>query len=162
MPKAILGLGFDDDQFNMVNWYPKPAVYDKNGWNTMGLSPIGLGYAEFGDFNVNIKINENYYIASTGILETKSERKNIERKIKNSNGFSNNDQSNNLKTIQFKATNVNDFAWFASTKFKINKETINLSDGKNIDFYLYYNQNILKQTIIDSIKHKAVHALKFY
>jgi len=48
--------GYDKQTFQVTQWYPKPAVYDLNGWHPMPYLDQGEFYSEFGNFNVRITV----------------------------------------------------------------------------------------------------------
>ncbi len=60
--------GYTDHSFQITQWFPKPAVYDKNGWHPMPYLDQGEFYSEFGDYDVKITVPEDYVIAATGDL----------------------------------------------------------------------------------------------
>ena len=60
-------------QYLMTQWFPKPAVYDRDGWHQMPYLDQGEFYAEFGNFDVSITLPENYVVGATGVLQTASE-----------------------------------------------------------------------------------------
>ncbi|MGZ8551583.1 MAG: M1 family metallopeptidase, partial [Chitinophagaceae bacterium] len=66
--------GHDGDSYQVTQWFPKPAVYDKNGWHPMPYLSQGEFYSEFGDFDVNITVPENYVVAATGELQNEEEK----------------------------------------------------------------------------------------
>jgi hypothetical protein len=73
--------GYIDSAFQITQWYPKPAVYDKDGWHEMPYVDQGEFYSEFGSYDVKINVPEKYIVAATGkmISETTLEkRKNIQ------------------------------------------------------------------------------------
>ena len=45
-------LGHVDQSYMITQWYPKPAVYDKDGWHEMPYLDQGEFYSEFGRFEV--------------------------------------------------------------------------------------------------------------
>ncbi|MEO1434818.1 MAG: hypothetical protein AAFV80_04735 [Bacteroidota bacterium] len=53
IPKSFSRLGHVGQSYQMTQWYPKPAVYDKNGWNPMPYLDMGEFYSEFGNFEVS-------------------------------------------------------------------------------------------------------------
>lgn len=66
-------MGHDGQTYNLTQWYPKPAVYDINGWNPIPYLNQGEFYSEFGSFDVKIKLPKNYIVAATGVLQDESE-----------------------------------------------------------------------------------------
>ena len=47
----ISRLGHLGQSYQITQWYPKPAVYDHNGWNGMPYLNQGEFYSEFGSFD---------------------------------------------------------------------------------------------------------------
>ena len=66
LPKVISRLGHTGKHYEVTQWYPKPAVYDKNGWHPMPYLNMGEFYSEFGSFDVKITLPKNYRIMATG------------------------------------------------------------------------------------------------
>lgn len=69
----ISRLGHIDQSYQITQWYPKPAVYDKNGWNPIPYLNQGEFYSEYGSFDVTITLPKNYVVGATGDLQTQSE-----------------------------------------------------------------------------------------
>ncbi len=157
IPSAIFSrLGHDKQAYYITQWYPKPAVYDASGWNTMPYLDQGEFYAEFGSFDVSITLPKNYVLAATGdrydneaentfltqkIIET-------ERKVKmlDSASFTENmafpKSDTSLKTIRFKQDNVHDFAWFADKRFNVLRgEMILPHTKKSITTWAFFTDN---------------------
>ncbi|MCU0322329.1 MAG: M1 family metallopeptidase, partial [Chitinophagaceae bacterium] len=61
--------GYTKDGFQVTQWYPKPAVYDANGWHEMPYLDQGEFYSEFGNYEVQITLPDNYIVAATGKLD---------------------------------------------------------------------------------------------
>jgi len=55
--------------YQLTQWYPKPAVYDRQGWHPMPYLDQGEFYSEYGNFDVRITLPENYVVAATGELQ---------------------------------------------------------------------------------------------
>jgi len=145
IPFLISRLGHVNNEYAISQWYPKPAVYDRNGWNTMPYLDQGEFYSEFGDYIVQITFPENYIVASTGSLESEIEKNWISNIVNESEtdrlkrtGQNGKQKTKKIKTITFSAKQVHDFAWFASEKYIVNHSIAKLKSGKAIDVYSYY------------------------
>jgi len=168
--------GHDGESYQVTQWYPKPAVYDQNGWHPMPYLEQGEYYSEFGNFNVQITVPKNYVVAATGELQNKDElswllnRKNfawepIKKKIKSKGVVKTIIQkfpasSAETKTLRYTQSNVHDFAWFADKRFIADHDTCLLFSGKIIDVFSYYTPQE-KETWANSIKY-AKQAIQFY
>jgi hypothetical protein len=154
--------GHDGQSYQATQWYPKPAVYDRNGWHPMPYLDQGEFYSEFGSFNVSITVPKNYVVAATGELQnaeekewlksrssfkwepTKGKEKTTGGQIKSTMQLFPESSTEN-KTLQYKQSNVHDFAWFADKRFVVRYDTCRLMSGKVIDVFTYYyttQQNI--------------------
>jgi hypothetical protein len=132
-------LGHDDKSYMISQWYPKPAVYDKNGWNQMPYLNQGEFYSEFGSFDVKITLPAFYRVGATGDLQTASEitfldslaaiTQSLQMPEK---GFFNFPKDEPLKTIHYKQTNVHDFAWFCSREYYVRKGQVELPGSGRI------------------------------
>jgi hypothetical protein len=145
--------GHINQSYQITQWYPKPAVYDKKGWHEMPYLDQGEFYSEFGDYEVQITLPANYIVAATGEIQNKEaldfliekskqnkltvltqSKKAGTTKYKNKNPSSTKEET----TWKFEQKNVHDFAWFADKSFWINHDTLQLTSGKIINLFSYY------------------------
>lgn len=141
----ISRLGHIGQSYQITQWYPKPAVYDKNGWNQMPYLNQGEFYSEFGSFEVSITLPKNYVIGATGDLQTESEKLFLDEKVAESQkrlpDYLSQKQGRNgktpfppsdseWKTIRYTQSNVHDFAWFADKRFAVLRGEVELPKGK--------------------------------
>lgn len=142
----ISRLGHIGQSYQITQWYPKPAVYDENGWNTMPYLTQGEFYSEFGSFDVSITLPKNYVIGATGDkIDGEEEVQFLEDKIDftknylkdpdnpqfaslNKNEFPKSDKE--TKTVRFYQENVHDFAWFADKRYLVLKGEVELPISK--------------------------------
>ena len=68
LPKIFSRLGHTGKHYEITQWYPKPAVYDKDGWHPMPYLNMGEFYSEFGSFDVTISLPKEYRVMATGDL----------------------------------------------------------------------------------------------
>lgn len=113
LPKVFSRLGHKEQDYFITQWYPKPAVYDVNGWNPMPYLNMGEFYSEFGSFEVNVTLPENYTIVATGECQNEDELSSFKKSVKDTLPVS----SKTTKTVKFTAKDVHDFAWFASKRW---------------------------------------------
>ena len=53
--------------YDLAQWYPKVAVYDRGGWEQNALVPAGELYGEFGDFRVALILADDQVVSATGV-----------------------------------------------------------------------------------------------
>lgn len=147
--------GHDGQSYQATQWYPKPAVYDSKGWHPMTYLDQGEFYSEFGNFDVSITVPANYVVAATGELQNAEEKEWLktraaytwepikEKKTSTGGQLKTTYQlfpasSTQSKTLQYKQSNIHDFAWFADKRFIVNQDTCQLPTGKVIDILTFY------------------------
>lgn len=139
--------GHVEQSYQLTQWYPKPAVYDKNGWHEMPYLDQGEFYSEFGNFDVEITVPKNYIVAATGDLQNEDEK--LWLKVKSNSIIFKTDKkdlekvivpnsSSSLKTLKYLQNNVHDFAWFADKTFLVKEDTLMLSSGKVVNIFAYF------------------------
>jgi hypothetical protein len=137
----ISRLGHIGESYQITQWFPKPAVYDKNGWHQMPYLNQGEFYSEFGSFDVEITLPENYVVGATGDLQTSSEimrmdslsKLKINPKSKELLGAQNvvfPPSSKKKKTLHYVQKNVHDFGWFADKRWHVRKGSVELPHSK--------------------------------
>ncbi|MBR9990987.1 MAG: M1 family metallopeptidase [Gemmatimonadetes bacterium] len=53
--------------YDFAQWYPRIAVYDRDGWAVQPLMPQGEFYGEFGDYDVTIDVAADQVMGATGV-----------------------------------------------------------------------------------------------
>ncbi len=128
IPKGVTSrLGHIDQSYQISQWFPKPAVYDQNGWQPMSYLDQGEFYSEFGTFEVNITLPNNYTIGASGELQNKEELVRLDSLANDTvwkciamlGKAKHYSSSKQCKTLQYKASNMHDFAWFADKEFNV-------------------------------------------
>ncbi len=162
IPASFSRLGHVGTSYQITQWYPKPAVYDRKGWHPMPYLDMGEFYSEFGSFDVSITLPENYVVGATGTLQTKSEQAFLEARVAQTNAYHAGDaalftkddafptSSKRLKTLRYTAENVHDFAWFADKRFRVQKGEVQLSNNRKVDtwvMYTYQEENLWRNSL---------------
>jgi len=141
-------LGHIAQQYQITQWYPKPAVYDRYGWHPIPYLNQGEFYSEFGNFDVSITVPENYVIGATGTLVNGEEeiawlmKKAEETKAMekfNPHDISFPASSSGVKTLRYQASDVHDFAWFADKRYHVLHGQVELpSSKKKVDTWVMF------------------------
>ncbi len=129
--KRIGRSGYTGNHYDIAQWYPKMAVYDKNGWHPDQFRK-GEFYGEFGDFDVHITLPDEYVVAATGLPVSGDPGWNRSRPEENLKDGS----SAGQKTVHFRAQNVHDFAWCADPDFVVQDTT-----WHNIQIMSFYRKS---------------------
>jgi len=136
----ISRMGHIGQSYQITQWYPKPAVFDRTGWNQMPYLNQGEFYSEFGSFDVSITLPKNYVLGATGdMVDGEKELEWLEQNVKATeamNSFNKEDLSfppsdSETKTLRFKQKNVHDFAWFCDKRYHVLKGEIITPHTKN-------------------------------
>lgn len=138
VPVQIRRSGRDNAEgirYSMAQWYPKMAEYDYQGWHADEY--IGREfYGVWGNFDVKIKIDQDYIIGGTGYLQNPLE---IGHGYENEGQTVNKKVENGKLTWHFYAPNVHDFMWAADPDYQHDK--ITMEDGTVLHFFHQKGQN---------------------
>lgn len=151
IPKGITSrLGHIGESYQISQWYPKPAVYDKSGWHQMPYLDQAEFYSEFGSFDVSITLPSNYIVGATGDLQNEDEKKQLEilsadtswMKTPDFGGAGFPASSSQMKTLRYTENQIHDFAWFADKRFHVLKDKVKLPDsGREVTIWtMFTNQ----------------------
>lgn len=141
VPDSFSRLGHIGQQYQLCQWYPKPAVYDRAGWHPMPYLDQGEYYSEYGSFDVYIDVPKNYVVGATGDLPAKDpewawlhareakSRVLLEKPVTEA-VFEPEFPENARKVLHFHQENVHDFAWFCDKSYYVLADTVILPASK--------------------------------
>ena len=148
LPKGVTSrLGHIGESYQISQWYPKPAVYDKSGWHQMPYLDQGEFYSEFGNFDVSITLPENYTVGATGELQNDTEMKRLDGLASDTSwistaGMVRDDfpaSSYQVKTLRYTGRGIHDFAWFADKRFHVLKGNLILPEsGREVTTWIMF------------------------
>ena len=131
--------------YSMTQWFPKIAEYDFEGWHAVPYIAREF-HSVWGDYDVRIKLDENYIIGGTGYLQN-SDKKGLGEKTKGS-----------TRTLHFKAPNVHDFAWAADKNFI--HDTYKGPNGVILNFYYKNDPEIIENW--KNLQEKTAQLLSYF
>lgn len=117
VPQQIRRSGRDNAEgirYSMSQWYPKVVEYDYQGWNANPYIAREF-YGVWGDFDVNITIDKNYFVTAGGDLINANEI----GKGYEATGIKTPVPAGNTITWKWQAYNVHDFMWAADPNYKM-------------------------------------------
>lgn len=148
IPKGVTSrLGHIDQSYQITQWFPKPAVYDRTGWHPISYLDQGEFYSEFGCFDVSITLPQNYIVGATGNLQNVAEIEMLDslaaditwKSIKMLGKVKHKPSSQQTKTLRFTGKNMHDFAWFADKQFNVMKGKVILPEsGKEVTTWIMF------------------------
>ncbi len=152
IPETVSRLGHVEQSYQMTQWYPKPAVYDRDGWHAMPYLDQGEFFSEFGSFDVEITLPSNYVVGATGELQQNeaelqwlreraawTSRQNLNKLALQPDTFP--PSSANTKTLRYRADNVHDFAWFADKRFYVINDSVRLANDHWVQVWAMFSNN---------------------
>lgn len=156
LPYVFARMGYADDFVMAGQWFPKVAVYEpkgmrgrtEEGWNLHQYHGSSEFYADFGIYNVKIKVPSNYTVAATGFQLKPAAV----------------DTAARTKTYNFYADDVHDFAWSASPDFLYFEEPFAAKKvpGVKIKLYLDPRHAELKERYFTAAKKALARFSEWY
>lgn len=156
MPEVFARMGYKGDFFMAGQWFPKLAVYEPagtrgrtaEGWNAHQYHGNSEYYADFGIYNVKIRVPSDYVVAATGFPPKPATV----------------DKKTGSKTYHFYADDVHDFAWAASPNFVYAEEPFSAPNvpGVKIKLYLDPAHLELKERYLYAAKKSLEHFSSWY
>ena len=155
VPASFSRLGHVGQSYQISQWYPKPAVFDRRGWHPMPYLDQGEFYSEYGSFDVSITLPANYTVGATGVLQNADEVARLRQLAAADAGkktaadfgtdqaFPPSDAT--MKTLRYKQDRVHDFAWFADKRFHVLQDSVTLPSGRSVQaMVLFTNKEPVK------------------
>ena len=148
LPKGVSSrLGHIGESYQISQWYPKPAVYDGSGWHQMPYLDQGEFYSEFGSYDVNITLPDNYTVGATGDLQNKRESERLDSLAADTSWKKDfyfgtpkfPPSSGKFKTLKYTGNQIHDFAWFADKRFHVLKGHVILPEsGRTVTTWIMF------------------------
>lgn len=140
VPLQVRRSGRDNKEgirFSMSQWFPKMAEYDESGWHS---DPYIFRefYSPWGDYQVNIKIDEKYVVAATGTLQNPE----MVGHGYDKTGSKGKRGKDGKLLWKFTASNVHDFVWAADPDY-VHDVVESRTGGPTIHYF--YQPDTLKK-----------------
>ncbi len=99
-PEVFARTGYKRDFLLGGQWFPKVGVFWKNAWNCHQFHASTEFFADFGTYDVKLRLPENYVIGATGLQTSTTSH------------------GDGTRTVAFHADAVHDFAFAISPEFR--------------------------------------------
>ena len=128
VPEGGNRTGHQGRDYNIAQWYPQIATYDKYCWDKSQYLGSAEFHDEYGTFDVNVTLPRSFTLGFSGALLNPEEvyPDSVRQRLRDSEGnlatvriadYSNHewkDEDSVMVTWKFRAENVRDFAWTAN------------------------------------------------
>jgi len=143
LPKVFARSGFYEDFFMVAQWFPKIGVFQEGEWNCHQYHAHSEFFADFGVYEVDITVPQDYVVGATGKRTRRTENK------------------DGTITYTHYQEDVHDFAWTASPDFIKYRELFNMDDPKvntEMIFLIQPEHENLKGRYVSSLRN----GIEFY
>jgi len=101
LPRTFHRTGRWGDHYDVMQWYPKPAVWTDAGWRMYPFSRYTEFFSDYGIFEVAITTPARFHVEATGIPSASR------------------DHPDGTRTVTWQAVDVHDFAWIADARAEV-------------------------------------------
>lgn len=139
---------------SMTQWYPKMAEFDFEGWHADPYIAREF-HSVWGDFDVKIKIDQNYTVGATGYLQ---DPKDMGHGYAGTSMQPGKNAKRGKLEWHFKAPNVHDFTWAADPEY-----IHDLIIGENeTELHFFYKNNPAIKDNWKKLQPKTAELLAYY
>ncbi|HKN47687.1 MAG TPA: hypothetical protein VJ144_06930, partial [Candidatus Polarisedimenticolia bacterium] len=105
LPRTFHRTGYWGDHHDVMQWFPKLAVFGDEGWKIYPFYRYSEFFADFGTYDVTLTIPRNYRVEATGVEVAAR------------------DNPDGTRAVIYHAEDVHDFAWIADPNLVLSRET---------------------------------------
>ncbi len=160
LPGDFSRMGHDGQQYQITQWYPKPAVFDQQGWHYMPYLDLGEFFSEFGSFEVTIHVPQNYKVAASGNLQNLEERDWLDSlaaahaELDSFPKLDKQPTAKAMKAVRYTLEQVHDFAWFAGKGYYVKKGQVILpNSGRKVTTFAFFEGGNSAKRWTDALKY---------
>jgi len=151
IPADFSRFGHHGNQYQITQWYPKPAVFDHKGWHLMPYLDQGEFYSEIGTYDVVIEVPAHYVVGATGnLMDNLEEEKFLQQREQHTREYLNKkrtalpdlrDTRTGYKELRFTQSRIHDFAWFCDPDYLVLTDTLRLPNNhKTVNVRAMFNK----------------------
>jgi hypothetical protein len=105
LPRTFHRTGYWGQHHDVMQWFPKLAVYGDRGWKIYPFYRYSEFFADFGTYDVTLTIPRNYRVEATGVEVAAR------------------DNPDGTRAVIYHAEDVHDFAWIADPNLVLSRKT---------------------------------------
>jgi Peptidase family M1 domain len=104
LPKTFHRMGYWGDHHDVMQWFPKLAVFTDSGWKSYPFYRYSEFFADFGTYDVTLTVPRSLRVEATGVPGPAR------------------DNPDGTRSVSYHAEDVHDFAWIADPHMLVARE----------------------------------------
>ena len=144
LPRTFHRMGRWGDHFDIMQWFPKLAVYSDSGWKVYPFSRYSEFFADFGTWRVTLTAPRDYVVEATGVPDPAR------------------DSPDGTRTVTWRAADVHDFAWIADRNALVARDTYAAGPYAASPVEIVYVHQPYRRRMVPLILETVKQGLRFY
>ncbi|OLC53877.1 MAG: hypothetical protein AUH92_05045 [Acidobacteria bacterium 13_1_40CM_4_69_4] len=144
LPRTFHRMGRWGEHFDIMQWFPKLAVFTDAGWRIHPFYRYSEFFADFGTFNVTLNAPRDYVVEATGVPGEPQEG------------------PGGTRRVTYRAEDVHDFAWFADRNALIAREVYREGPYASSPVEIIYVYQPYRRRMVPVIIGAVKEGLRFY
>ncbi|HYS77948.1 MAG TPA: hypothetical protein VEO94_03860, partial [Candidatus Dormibacteraeota bacterium] len=144
LPRTFHRMGRWGGHFDIMQWFPKLAVFTDSGWKIYPFYRYSEFFADFGTFHVTLSAPREYLIEATGVPGEPR------------------DGPGGTRTVTYRAEDVHDFAWIADRNALIARRVVRDGPYASAPVEIVYVHQPYRRRMAPLILGAVEEGLRFY
>lgn len=144
LPRTFHRMGRWGDHFDIMQWFPKLAVFEDSGWKIYPFSRYSEFFADFGTWRVTLTAPRDYVVEATGVPDAPR------------------DGPEGTRSVTYRAEDVHDFAWIADRNAEVARDTYAEGPYAASPVEILYVHQPYRRRMAPLILESVKHGLRFY
>lgn len=144
LPRTFDRMGRWGEHFDVMQWFPKPAVFTDDGWKVYPFYNESEFFADFATFDVALTVPRRFRVEATGVPGPAR------------------DNPDGSRTVTYRAEDVHDFAWIADPNALVARQVVDEGPYAGAPVEILYVHQPYRRGMAPRILAAARRGLIFY